>query len=135
MFFILFALVATPAPELRISVSNLTAAKGKLFIGVYDRAEGFLEVEKVVWNTTLPVTRTGVMDVVVQGLRPGVYGVACFHDLNGNGKMDMNMLGIPTEPYCFSNNVRPRFRAPTWNEAKFEVGPSGKTIAIRLEKW
>ncbi len=135
LFSILFALIATPAPELRISVTNLTAAQGNLFIGIYNRAEGFLEVKNVVWSATIPVTRTGFMDIPVQGLAPGTYAVACFHDLNGNGKMDMNMLGIPTEPYCFSNNVRPRFRAPNWDETKFELGPAGKSISMRMEKW
>lgn len=135
LFSILFALVASPAPEMRISVTNLTAAKGNLFIGIYNKADGFLVVENVVWKATLPVTRTGSMDVLVQGLPPGVYSVACFHDLNGNGKMDMNMLGIPTEPYGFSNNVRPRFRAPTWDETKFDLAPAGKSISLRVEKW
>src|SRR5262245_49789263 len=39
----------------------------------------------------------------------GDYGVAVFHDENSNGKMDKYVLGIPLEPYGFSNNVRVTF--------------------------
>ena len=34
----------------------------------------------------------------------GIYAVAIYHDINSNGKLDRNSLGIPTEGYAFSNN-------------------------------
>jgi uncharacterized protein (DUF2141 family) len=44
--------------------------------------------------------------VVLTNLDPGQYAIILFHDENGNGKLDRNALGVPTEPYGFSNNVR-----------------------------
>lgn len=133
---ILFALtVLPPAAELRMTFTNLNAAKGQLYVAVYDNAGSFLQPEKVVWKTIVPVERVGSLDLSASGLRPGTYAVSCFHDLNSNGKLDTNLFGVPTEPYGFSNNVRPTFRAPNWDEAKFELGPGGGAISIRLEKW
>jgi uncharacterized protein (DUF2141 family) len=63
----------------------------------------------------------------------GDYGVAVFHDENSNGKMDKNVLGIPLEPYGFSNNVRITFGPPKWEEAKFTVKGSTAEVSIGVE--
>ena len=49
------------------------------------------------------------------------YAVAIFHDINNNGLLDKNALGIPVEPYGFSRNARARFSAPPFNDAKIEL--------------
>jgi uncharacterized protein (DUF2141 family) len=51
----------------------------------------------------------------------GSYAVAAFHDENSNGKLDANFLGVPREGYGVSNDVRPRFRAPRFSEARVLV--------------
>ncbi len=58
------------------------------------------------------------------------YAVAAFYDTNGNGRLDKNIFGAPTEPYGFSGNLRPLFRAPTFREASFTFSPIGE---IRIE--
>ncbi|CCH02873.1 hypothetical protein FAES_4874 [Fibrella aestuarina BUZ 2] len=64
---------------------------------------------------------------------PGTYALAIYHDVNGNDKIDKKMFGIPTEPYGFSNNVRPRMSAPSYDDCKVVVGEAGKTISIQLK--
>jgi Uncharacterized protein conserved in bacteria (DUF2141) len=39
-------------------------------------------------------------------------------------------LGIPLEPYGFSNNVRITFGPPKWEEAKFTVKGSTAEVSI-----
>lgn len=120
---------------LDISFTDIRQAKGNLYIGVFDNEADFLKPEKAVLKKIVPVTATGTIDLNLPELAPGVYALSCFHDLNGNGKLDTNLLGIPTEPYGFSNNARPKFRAPRWAEAKFELGAGGGRISVKLEKW
>jgi uncharacterized protein (DUF2141 family) len=38
-------------------------------------------------------------------LPAGDYAFAVYHDANGNGKLDRNGVGMPTEDYAFSNNA------------------------------
>ena len=38
-------------------------------------------------------------------VQKGEYAFSFFHDKNDNGKFDTNFLGIPKEPYGFSNNA------------------------------
>lgn len=67
------------------------------------------------------------------GLRAGAYAVAVSLDLNGNRKTDTNIVGLPTEDWGVTNNVRRRLRAPTFEEAQVMVPESGTTtVTVRL---
>ena len=61
------------------------------------------------------------MAVTFEDLPYGTYAITILHDENGNLKVDANFLGIPKEGYGFSNNARNLFRAPKFEEAKFEL--------------
>ncbi len=131
---VLFLLKLTN-PMLDISFSNIQHAKGSLYVGIYNSEADFLKPEKAVLKKIVPVAAAGTLDLNLPELAPGVYALSCFHDLNGNGKLDTNLFGVPTEPYGFSNNARPKFRAPNWAEAKFEVKNGGSRISVKLKKW
>ena len=45
--------------------------------------------------------------------RPANTPSALFHDVNGDGEMNTNPFGIPTEPFAFSNNARGSFGPAT----------------------
>ena len=67
-------------------------------------------------------------------LPAGQYAVSCYHDLNGNGVLDKNWFGIPSEPYGFSNDARPSFRAPTWEESRFYWN-GADVVNIKIDSW
>lgn len=118
-----------------ISFTNIEETKGSLYVGIYSSEHDFLKPEKACLKKIIPVTASGSLDLFLPELAPGIYAVSCFHDLNNNGKLDTNLFGVPTEPYGFSNNARPKFRAPKWREANFEIQNGESRISIRLEKW
>lgn len=120
---------------LQVRCTGVTAAKGRLFVAVYDQESTFLDLDKIYVRKVAPVEHSGELVVRFEDLPAGDYAVACFHDLNNNNKLDKNLLGIPTEPYGFSNNARPKFRAPSWEEAKVIVGSGETLLNIRLEAW
>ena len=63
----------------------------------------------------------------------GEHAITLFVDFNGNKKIDKNFLGIPKEPYGFSNNVIGNMSAPTFDQAKFEIlGPTLQNIKLRI---
>jgi len=65
-------------------------------------------------------------------LPPGTYAVSVYEDLNGNHKLDGNILGIPREPVGASNNPRGRMGPPHFNDCAFRVGTDAQTITITL---
>lgn len=119
--------------ELKVELSNVNSTDGLLMVAVYDRSENFLKTEKVCAQKIIPVKNAGSLKVSLGHLPPGQYALTCFHDLNGNGMLDTNMFGIPLEPYGFSNNARPKFRAPTWDESVFTLSAEHTFVPVRLE--
>lgn len=135
MTLLLLSLLYIFNPPLNVSFTNIREAKGSLYVGVYNSEADFLKEQKVCFKKIVPVKSAGNIYIDVSELKPGTYAFSCFHDLNNNGKLDTNFLGIPSEPYGFSNNARPKFRAPKWSEARIDIRAGGGGISIRLEEW
>ncbi len=62
----------------------------------------------------------------------GTYALAVFHDENMNGKLDTNWLGIPTEGYGFSNDVKALKGAPSFSACRFQYDGGTLDMTISL---
>lgn len=120
------------AGELTVSVEGVRAIKGKIYMAVYNRADGFLDVEKAVATKIAPVTGKRVL-IRFRNLKPGYYAIATYHDKNSDGKMNKNLVGIPTEYYGFSRDARARFSAPSFEAARFYYKGNNATTVIHLK--
>ncbi len=75
------------------------------------------------------VTVTGKgIERTVMNLPPGRYALALYHDMNDNWKLDKNFVGYPKEPFGFSNNYRPIFTGPSFEDCVFEVKENGSSL-------
>lgn len=122
--------VVTPAP-VTILITDLPSATAAVKLNFYNSADTFLQSgQATLQQTVLP---GGQHQAQVQVTLPaGEWAVALLQDTNSNGKTDRNALGIPNEPYAFSNNVRPRLSAPKFEDCKFRVTGQGQTITIQF---
>ena len=114
-----------------VKVTGLRSEKGQVRIAVFNSSEKWLG-EQPIYSSTINVDSQTVT-WRINDVPYGDYGVAVFHDENSNGKMDKNVLGIPLEPYGFSNNVRITFGPPKWEEAKFTVKGSTAEVSIGVK--
>lgn len=120
--------------SLIIQVDNIKKAEGFLWIGIYDSEDNFLVKEKAIVEG-IEVTRTGSVQIKFPSLPYGTYAIAMFHDLNGNDELDRNRIGIPTEPYAFSGDLRSKWRLPNFSEVSVAFKSNGQKIHFRLQKW
>ncbi len=120
------------AAELRVTVTGARGTEGQVGCALHPSAEGFPMDAARATQLWLPASPAGV-ECRFTNLAPGRYAVAVSHDLNGNRRTDTNFLGIPTEDWGVSNNVRPTLRAPRFEEAAVQVAEGAPTtIEIRL---
>ena len=68
----------------------------------------------------------------VQTLSAGRYAVAAYQDLDDDGTLDRSALGIPTEPYGFSNDARGRYGPPSFDAAAVTLAPGSTELTIAL---
>lgn len=108
-----------------VEITGMTTDSVKIYFGIYDNEETFL-------NSTKAVNR-GIIEVInkkgtatFQGLKKGEYAISIFHVENDNRKMDTKIFGIPKEPYGFSNNASGFLRPP-----KFTID-TNKTISMKV---
>ncbi len=73
----------------------------------------------------------GSLTVTAEDLPAGEYAIRVMHDVNGNNELDANYVGMPVEPYAFSNNARGTFGPAKWKDARF-VLQGDVTQVIRL---
>lgn len=70
--------------------------------------------------------------LVFMGLKPGTYALRAVHDINANGDIDVNKLGIPTEPFAFSNDAMGRMGPPSFREASFNVRSGRNAVKVKM---
>lgn len=130
---VLLGLMALRAPNRgRLLISGLPNESGTLYIGWYDEADAFPKVDKARHGQKVEARGPGEVTVAGPDLPPGRYAISAFFDTNGNGELDTNLFGIPSEPYGFSNRVRPSMRAATFEEAAFDWH-ADKTLRLELK--
>lgn len=118
------------AAELTVTITNLRNDRGFVDVTLYDHADGWLDDSHAVGNLTLKA-HAGAVHAVFHRLKPGRYAIVTTHDENGDGRMDF-FLGLPTEGYAFSNDVRPFLSAPSFNRAAFAVGTADCLVQIDM---
>ncbi len=135
LFLSILALLFMTADEtaLTIEITNIRHSKGTLRLGVFRAGNTFGSTyTKPDFGQMVAVTGKGV-ERTVMNLPPGRYALALYHDMNDNWKLDKNFVGYPKEPYGFSNNYRPVFAGPNFEDCAFEVkGNESSYLKIKL---
>ena len=116
--------------QLTVRVTGLQVATGQVLVGLYDSEDGF-EAEQDMRGETVDVTGSEA-EITFRNLPVGDYALKVFHDEDGDGKLDTT-LGIPSEPYGFSNNASDPFSAPEWDETRFTLPRGRMTQVIDLD--
>lgn len=106
------------AASINVTVTNIKNLKGVVRIGIINKEKDF--PYEAFTGKKIPVNGSSV-NVKFTGLAPGEYAIVVHHDENCNDKVDKNILGLPLEGYCFSNNVKALTAPPKFKSAKFTL--------------
>ena len=117
-------------PVLNIEVTNIRSAEGKIMVAIFDNKEHYLD-EHYAIPAEAVVTQTGTLVIPVE-IPFGDYAISAFHDVNDNGKLDTNGVGIPKEPYGFSNGKKGTFGPPSFKRALFSFSEDGQLHRIKM---
>ena len=120
---------ASHAADLSVRVDGARGVQGAIRVAVFDSADRFL---KRPLQTASAAAGEGATTLQIKDLAPGQYAVAVYHDANGNGKLDQNMMGIPVEAAGFSNDAQGNMGPPAFEAARFALAPEGGAIQVTL---
>ena len=124
---------ADPVPDatLTVALSGFVGSEGRAGCTLYRSSKGFPTEPALAAGEVWCPIHDGAAACVFPGVPPGEAAVACFHDVDGDGTLDRDWIGLPTEPFVVSNHARPFFGPPRWSDARFLVTGSA-TLNLRL---
>ena len=106
---------------LTVNVTHLRSDSGKLYLSLYRSADGYPQKASAAYRLAFGGIEKGACRIVLDKIPAGVYAVACYHDENGNGKLDANFPGIPKEGTGASRDAKGSMGPPKFKDAKFEL--------------
>jgi uncharacterized protein (DUF2141 family) len=112
-----------------VEVQNLRPVPGMLMVAAYADAANFSK--SPVAATQMKTGAETTMTFPLCGVSGDRIALTLYQDLNGNGKLDSNVMGIPTEPWGASGKPA-AMSAPTWDTTAVPL--DGTTIVVRLSK-
>lgn len=120
--------------ELSLQISGLKPNQGQVMVRLFDEAHKDQYPTKrdaALQSKIMPVQDGRARIVFDAPLAPGKYAISVVHDVNGNGKLDTNFIGIPNEPVAASNNAKGTFGPPSFEDAAFTF--LGKPLELTIK--
>ena len=108
--------------SLDIEIENLKSNKGNINVLISD------ESKNEIASATFIRVKGLKAEVSFDSIYPGKYAIQFYHDENQNGKLDMNLIGIPKEKFGSSNNVKPILGPPKFEKMLFNLTENKKVI-------
>ena len=115
------------AVTLYVDASGVQAGVGAVFASL---CVGGLEEQSCTFGKTSPAQAEALRFTFTE-VPPGTYAIAVFQDMNGNKRLDRTPLGLPLEPYGFSNDAG-RLRRPTFASASIQIANQDLRVSVRL---
>ena len=131
----LAGILAFPAfsADLAVEVRGIRSGEGRLFVAVHspETRETF-PADTDMFAGLQQRAIAGTIRFVLRDLPPGRYAVAAFHDENGNGDLDTNLVGIPSEGMGFANDPPSDFGPPNFDSAALTLGDAPAAAVMTL---
>lgn len=118
------------AGELRATIRNVRPQQGKVMVGVYESAAAY-KAERRFAGLELPATGSEVA-ATFHNLPEGTYALTVYQDVDGDGKLDRNLFGVPAEPYGFSRDASASLGMPDFEALAVPVGAGPAATALSL---
>lgn len=115
----------------KFRINKAEPEKSVIYVAIYKDADTFLDENAYFKNVEIDSQGNATVSGTIE-LPSGTYAMAIFQDLNANGEMDSNLVGIPREPFGFSNNAKGNFGPPSWVDAKIVIDESAE-VSIDLK--
>ena len=115
------------AVDLEVRIEGLRSAEGDVRIALHREIEdGEFPAENSVVGAIMRPAASGTVRAVFAD------AMAAFHDADGDGELNRNIVGMPTEGYGFSNGAVGFFGPPSFADAAVTVAGDEAMDAVSV---
>lgn len=118
--------------NLSVELTNFRNNKGTIFIFIYNYKNQYphnpfkyIEIDKSNIIDNQIIVKLPEMPI-------GKYAISLLDDENNNADLD-RFLGIPTEGYGFSNNVKPFLSLPVFEDLLFDLSNQDQKLNLKMQ--
>ena len=122
--------IASAQNGLTLDITGVNKQGGKLHISFFNSEKSY-DARKIYYSVvTNSIAETVSIPVT---LPSGGYVITIYQDSNGNGELDSIFLGIPREPFGFSN-YKAKSAPDSFGKLKVLVNDTTKKLTVHLFK-
>lgn len=119
-------------PQINVVVEGVRSERGEVVLELYpDDPDRFLahkgRLERLRQKAAKSVT-----NACISAPTPGRYALVIYHDENNDEVFNRSKIGLPSEGFGFSNNVRPLLGPPSLKSVLFTVPNGESTVRVRM---
>jgi len=116
-----------------VEITNIRNADGHLLLGVYTNDIDYQNKIAVLKQTVLKTNlKDGKVTTTIEGLAPGVYGIALLDDEDWDRKMRYKYL-FPQEGFAFSSYFHVGYSMPHFKDFRFVLGKEEKRVIMKCK--
>src|ERR1700674_817586 len=119
------SLHAASESEIHVVVQGLLDNQGRVGCSLFNGPDGFPRKKAKEFRGMWTKKHNHVAVCDFTDIPAGTYAITVLHDSNMNGKMDFNLIGLPTKGYGFSNGAKATLSPPPFSAASFSYSGEG----------
>lgn len=120
----------THGTVIRAVALGLRHHRGEVRMSIFAKKDGFPDHDELSLQWGRATMAGDSATFLFTPVPAGRYAVSVFHDENGDGSMQKDFLGRPSEGWGVSRDVKARFGPPRFDAAAFDA--TGDTLTVRL---
>ncbi|MBL8231196.1 MAG: DUF2141 domain-containing protein [Bryobacterales bacterium] len=121
-----------PTGTIQVNITGLRSDKGQVILLLFQQGKGFPGDPAKAVAMQRAEMQSDRASATFAEIPFGTYAVSVLHDENANAKMDTTLIGLPKEGWGTSLNPKPRFRAPKFEESKFQFSSPSQAVEIEM---
>ena len=115
-----------------VHIKELRNLNGMVGASLYASKKGFPDTPERSYATLVKKITAAEDTFVFENVPYGTYAISVLHDENGNGKMDKNFFGLPTEGCGISTNPKIGMGGPKYNDSVFTLNSKQLEMTIGM---
>jgi uncharacterized protein (DUF2141 family) len=113
-----------------IELRNIKESSGRVYIAIYNSETSYKK--DIPFKSFIIESSKNIINIT-DTFPEGYYVISAFQDLNNNGRLDLNFLGIPKEPIALSN-YDGRGIPGGYEKLKIKISDDNQKIVINMIK-
>jgi uncharacterized protein (DUF2141 family) len=117
-------------PAIKLHLKGLRRQEdGILLICLFQSEKGFPEDGSKAYRI---FKKSPAEEISLPDIPPGKYALSLLHDLDKNGKMSYNLIGIPKDGFSSSPNGGPSLKKASFKSAVFDHSNKGSQLHLQV---